>query len=292
MWLIIGAGYIGERVADYAHLAGQEVVCVTSNPDSAERLNLAKPYQSFAADVGVSESLQALKSTLPKLPQRILHCASSGRGGAAAYERVFLLGSQNLHKAFPEADLAFTSSSSVYPQTDGSWVDETSDASPTTQTSQILRQTEDFLLPKGGLIARLSGIYGPHRSHPLKQFLSQTAVIEGNNFTGKYLNQIHREDAARALVHLMKLKATGIYNVSDSTPLTQLEFFQYLAKKFELPLPETSEIITQRKRAWTHKKVSNAKLLATGFTCQFTSFFDALENDPALLPSILAQISS
>jgi shikimate kinase/nucleoside-diphosphate-sugar epimerase len=292
MFLIIGCGYVGERLADMLHAAQHEVVGVTHSADSAARLTAAKPYPVYTCDVSDGESVSALTTRLSVNPSVIVHCASSNRGGAEMYRKVYLDGCRNLQRTFPGAHLVFTSSSSVYPQTDGSWVNEESEAIPDRETSRILREAEELVLANGGCVARLAGIYGPARSFVLKNFLEGTASIEGNDGEGRYLNQIHREDAASALMQLSVLKEKGIYNIVDDQPMTQRECFVHLAEKFARPMPPISEPKTERKRAWTHKRISNAKLHGTGWSPLYESYFAALERDTELVPSIMAQVTT
>ena len=289
-FLIIGCGYIGERLADLLHAAGHRVTGVTASEASAVSLSALKPYPVLQADVSDEASLRALATSCGEGPDVIIHCASSSRGGAEMYRRVYLEGCALLAAVFPNARLLFTSSTSVYPQTDGSIVTEESDATPDRETSRLLRQTEDFVLARQGCVARLAGIYGPGRWFLLKNFLEGSATIEGNHGQGRCLNQIHREDAASALFHLATHGNVGVFNVSDSAPLTQRACFEKLCVCFPRQLPPETEPNTGRKRAWTHKAVSNAKLLATGWKPLYPSCLDALAQDLALLPSILAQI--
>jgi nucleoside-diphosphate-sugar epimerase len=122
----------------------------------------------------------------------------------------------------------------------------------------------------------LAGIYGPGRSVILRKFLSGEAVIEEDG--RRYLNQIHRDDAARAILHLATAGIGGeIFNVCDSMPLTQLECYELLAKKFNHPLPPSGPRDLDRKRGWTHKSVSNAKLIASSWRPEFACFTDAVE---------------
>ncbi|RBP47565.1 shikimate kinase [Roseimicrobium gellanilyticum] len=289
-YLVIGCGYIGERVADLLHEAGHDVAGVTHSPESAQRLAAAKPYPVHAFDVSQAAEVQALSEKFGGSPAWVIHCASSSRGGAETYRQVHLAGCNNLRASFPAAKILFTSSTSVYPQTDGSVVTEESDATPDRETSQILRATEELVLAGGGSVARLAGIYGPSRSFVLKSYLEGTATIEGNDGNGRYLNQIHREDAARALVHLTTTAPLGIYNVTDDTPVTQRECYTALSWRFEKLMPPVTEPNTQRKRAWTHKRVSNAKLRSTGFTLSYPSYEEAIAQDPDLVRSIMVQL--
>jgi len=271
--LIAGHGYLGQEIARQARIDNWEVTALTkSGSEDALACNL-----SSAAEV------EALANSLPKGSDTnltIVHCASSGRGGAEAYRAVFLDGTRHLLAAFPSAHLIFVSSSSVYGQTDGSTVDESSPTEPARETSALLLEAEQLVLATGGTVTRLAGIYGPERSVILKKFLNQTARLEEDG--RRILNQIHRNDAAAAILHLARdQNARGeIYNVADSSPLSQLECYQKLSKHFSLPLPESGPRPQNSKRAWTHKIVSNRKLLATGWVPKLPSFLDAVPTLP------------
>ena len=98
--------------------------------------------------------------------------------------------------SFPGVPLLLVSSSSVYAQTDGGVVTEESPTQPDRETGKLLLQAEQQVLVAGGIVARLAGIYGPGRSVILKRFLNGEAVIEDDG--RRFLNQIHRDDAAAA----------------------------------------------------------------------------------------------
>jgi hypothetical protein len=91
-------------------------------------------------------------------------------------------------------------------------------------------------------------------------------------------------------VHLITTQAREIFNVVDDTPMTQRECFTELARRFHKPVPPLSEPNTGRKRAWTSKCLSNAKLRAHGWAPRYGSYFTALDEDAELVPSILAQV--
>jgi len=195
---------------------------------------------------------------------------------------VYFDGLRNVLHVLQPKTVVFTSSTSVYAQSDGSWVTEQSPAEPQRETSKILREAEEMVLAQNGLVARLAGIYGPGRSVLLQKFFESRAVIEGDG--SRVINQIHRDDAASALCFLVRQSAPGgIYNVCDDTPMTQSEVYRWLAKYFAKPLPSTGPIDPNRKRGWTSKRVSNAKLRALGWQPTFPSFCDAVKNDSDLL---------
>jgi nucleoside-diphosphate-sugar epimerase len=254
--LLVGNGYLGQAITREFRAAGWAVVPVSLSGDP----------DSTACDVG---DLAAVR----KLPAAdfIVHCAASGRGGAEAYRHVYVDGCRNLTHSFPGVPLLFTSSTSVYAQTDGSLVTEESPAIPDRETGALLLEAEQITLAAAGIVTRLSGIYGPGRSMILKKFLAGESVIEEDG--RRFINQIHRDDAARAVLHLARHGCRGeIYNLSDSTPLSQLTCFQALGEIFSRPLPTSGPRDLDRKRGWTHKQVSNAKVCASGWQPDFPVF--------------------
>lgn len=260
--LVVGAGYLGEEVLRVFRAAGWEAVGAS----------LGGGESLLACDVGDAASVA-------KLPEAdaVVHCAASGRGGAEAYRRVYLDGCRNLARRFPEARLVFTSSSSVYGQADGELVTEESEAEPDRETGKILLEAESVVLDAGGAVTRLAGIYGPGRSVLLRKFLGGEAVIEEDG--RRFINQIHRDDAALAIFHLVNLQpfpAGEVFNAADSVTMSQLEVYQGLARIFGKDLPPSGERDLNRKRGWSHKRVSNAKLLATGWEPLYPCFLDAV----------------
>lgn len=286
--LVIGCGYVGERTADLLHEAGHQVTGVTHSPESAARLATTKAWPVRACDISSAAQVHVLAANTGTVDV-ILHCASSGKGGAESYQAVYVNGLRHLLATYPDARPLFTSSTSVYPQTDGSTVDETCPAEPPRETGRLLRAAEQIALDAGGTVARLAGIYGPGRSFVLKNLLEGKSGIETavGAPDGRIVNQIHREDAARALAHLATQSLPGIYNVVDDAPTVQRACLEHLAFLFSLPRPGDKAPDPARKRGWTHKAVSNARLRATGWAPLFPDYFSALRDDADLATSIL-----
>jgi nucleoside-diphosphate-sugar epimerase len=260
--LVIGAGYLGERILQVFRENGWDV-CGASLSGGAGLL---------ACDVGDPKSVGKLPDA-----EAVVHCASSGRGGEEAYRKVYFDGCRNLVARFPEARLLFTSSSSVYAQTGGETVTEESETLPERATGKILLEAERVVLDQGGVVARLAGIYGPGRSVLLRKFLEGDAVIEEDG--KRFINQIHRDDAAKAVFHLLTMDGfpgAELFNVCDSESLSQLEVYQGMARIFGKDLPPYGARDLNRKRGWTHKRVSSKKLRATGWEPEFPSFLDAV----------------
>lgn len=291
--LVAGCGFVGERVADQLHAAGHEVTGLTHSSESAARLAAFKPWRVESCDISNRDSVAALASRLgAPCIDAFIHCASSNRGGAEMYQAVYVDGMRHLTSAFPAALALHTSSTSVYPQINGETVDETSAAEPDRDTGRLLRDAENITLAANGAVARLAGIYGPGRSFVLKNLLEGKSVIEGNNGQGRMLNQIHVDDAAAALVHIVTRRMGGIFNVVDDAQMTQRQCLERLCMTFGVKLPPESEPDPDRKRGWSHKRVSNTKLHSTGWKPRYPGYFDALRDDPDLVPSILNLVHS
>ena len=278
--VIAGCGFVGLAVARVFHSIGWDVLGLTHSAESAEALK-GEAFPVAPCDISNAEAVGAIAAQPGKNADAVIHCASSGRGGADAYRSVYLEGARNLLDAFAPARLVFTSSTSVYAQADGAVVNEDSAAEPPRETGSILREAEELVLARGGTVARLAGIYGPGRSVLLRKFFSGEAVIEGDG--SRIVNQLHRDDIASALRMLIEKSAAEIFNVSDNAPMPQREIYAWLAHRFARPVPPLGPIDPNRKRGWTSKRVSNAKLRALGWTAMFPNFFDAVERQPELV---------
>src|SRR6476661_3709067 len=231
--LIAGCGYVGQATADLFHSAGWDVEGWVHSKESAVRLS-AKPYSTCVLDVSQRGDVAKRAGAF----DAVIHCASSRGGDAEAYREIYLNGARHLLETFPKAKILFTSSTSVYAQRDGSRVTEESETKPLRETSRILLEVERLILEKGGIIARLAGIYGPLRSALLSKFLNGTATVDPNN--DRFVNQVHRDDIAAALLLLLNREAVTsgqIYNVADDQPLLQSECYGWLAQRLNRSLP-------------------------------------------------------
>ncbi|RFC44738.1 MAG: NUDIX family [Verrucomicrobia bacterium] len=286
--LVAGCGFVGLATARLLQAAGWRVTGCTHSADSAAAL-AGESFPVVACDISSEASVGEVLGGHHGV-DLVLHCASSGKGGADAYRSVYFRGAQVLGGLLAPRYLLFTSSTSVYAQVSGEWVTELSPAEPPRETGKILRETEEWVLAQGGAVARLAGIYGPGRSVLLRKYFSGEAVIEGDG--RRWINQIHRDDAASGLLHLAQLGLPGVFNLGDSSPAEQRSLYEWLAVKFGLALPPEGPVNTERKRGWTHKQVSNKRLRELGWEPRYSSFFSAVESDAELVPLAQAQAAS
>jgi nucleoside-diphosphate-sugar epimerase len=268
--LVIGCGYLGAELLRELMRTGWKATGITLSESSASTLR-REGLEVVAADLRASD-LRVLTENNPSV---MIHCASSGKGGAAGYREIFFETTRRLINETSFEHLIFTSSTSVYAQTDGSMVTETAPAEPERETGRILRETEELVLARDGTVLRLGGLYGTGRCVPLQRLLSGEAVIEGNG--ERMINSIHRDDAVSALCLAAAHRWQGIFNVVDDVPVTQLEWFQWVCGRLERSLPSFAPRDLNRKRAWTSKRISNAKLRSRGWTPQYPSFREGVE---------------
>ncbi len=277
--LIAGCGYVGTAVADLFHETGWEVEGWTRSAKSAALL-ARRGYSANVVDLADERQVAARSGSF----DAVIHCASTRGGEADLYRRVYLEGARHLLEHIAAARLLFTSSTSVYAQRNGEWVTEESAAAPEHESGKILVETEQLVRGRGGTVARLAGIYGPGRSAMLNRLLKGEAVADPGNH--RFINQVHRDDAATALFALLSREGTGnqVYNVVDDSPVEQSECYRWLAQRLQRPLPPTGSAAASRKRGTSNKRVRNAKLRALGWTPKYPSFVEGMEQ--SVLPQL------
>ena len=258
--LIVGCGYVGLPLGAELVRQGHEVFGLRRS--AADELKTAGIIP-LTADVTKLEELKKL----PRDFDWVVNCVAAG-GDAENYRQVYFEGTKNLIDWLtpdPPQKFIYTSSTSVYAQNDGSLVMETSATEPLAETSKILVETERLLLAavseRGfpAVILRAAGIYGPERGHWFKQFLKGHAKIEGDG--ARFLNMIHRDDLVGVIIAALKNGHAGeIYNAVDNEPVTQLDFFKWLAATLKKDLPPNEPENLNRRRGVTNKRVSNQKL--------------------------------
>jgi nucleoside-diphosphate-sugar epimerase len=278
--VIIGCGFLGEAAAALFSSRGRRVLGLVRSSSSRAALASA-PFETVLCDVTDASSVDSLAGRLRHVPLAI-HAVSAGGGGAEEYAALYRDGLARVVESWNPGRVIFVSSTSVYGQDDGSWVSEESPVMPVRETARILLEAEAIALGAGGSVARLTGIYGPGRSYLLRSFLLDEAVLE--NGGGRWINQIHRDDGAAALVRLGDPEVPpGVYNVTDDTPATQREVYGWIAGYLGKPLPPVGPPGLSMRRGVTSKRISNAAMRGFGWVPAYPSYRDAL---PLLMADI------
>ena len=274
--LVVGCGYLGRELARRFHSANWNVTAWTSSAASAEREN-SPDFRVSPVDIRDLEWVRRIGERDGPYDW-VVNCVSSGGGDAERYRDIYLNGTANLLRALIFGRILYTSSTSVYGQLDGSAVSEDTPTQTSTATGQILRDTEDLILARGGIVTRLAGIYGPGRGALLRRFQNGESTLDDDG--SRWLNTIHRDDAASAIQLLIEKNAPAdIYNVADNGDISQLAAFQFLAEKLQRPLPPSAPPNPARKRGVSNKQVLNQKLRALGWQPQYPTFLNGLKDE-------------
>jgi nucleoside-diphosphate-sugar epimerase len=274
--LIAGCGYVGSALGARLVADGHAVAGIRRPGSDAAPLRRVG-ILPLAADLGRPESL----ALLPADWDWVVHCAAPSIAGEEAYRVVYLDGARNLVdwlRPRPPRAFVFISSTSVYGQTDGSAVDETSPAEPDAATGRVLREAEAFLVAAaaGGfpaMVLRAAGIYGPGRNR-LEALVRGDVKLSGTG--SRWVNLIHRDDLGGAIVAALERGRPGaIYNVADASAATEGEYYGWLAQELGVPLPPRvgPGEITGRGRRATHKRVVAGRLRQeTGWAPAYPDF--------------------
>lgn len=264
--LITGTGYLGQRVAIRAHDAGQRVSALTRSAEKASSLS----------DRGIAPIVGDLldPATLAALPAADVLLIALTHDPASGVSRRSLLvdGVVNLVRELRTrvGHVIYISSTSVYGQSDGSWVDETSPTEPTFEGGHLTLEAERTLVetcraPGSACrltILRLAGIYGPGRLIARVDQLRAGLPVSGS--ADAWLNLIHVDDAAVVVGEVAKGSAKSpLLLVSDDRPVTRGEFYGAIAREIGAPLPTFAPDSTEgRRTSGLNKRCRNARLHA------------------------------
>lgn len=261
-FLIFGYGYLGRRVADAWLSRGDSVSAVTRRTANAQILNTAG-ITPVIADVCDADSLQNLPTA-----DVVLQAVGFDRQSGRTQHEVSVDGMRNVLSAVRDRCRCFIqiSSTSVYGQTEGEWVDEQSPTEPTQQGGQANLIAESLVhqqFPAGGGVRahtlRLAGIYGPGR------LLSRIESLQaGTSLIGRgdaWLNLIHVDDAVTAVLACAERGTAAVYNVVDDRPVLRQDYFGNLARLVSAPPPTFDDSQPGRRGSGgLNKRCSNHKL--------------------------------
>jgi nucleoside-diphosphate-sugar epimerase len=197
---------------------GVSVLALTRNPETAAQ-HEAQGIQTVVADLAGNEWHKRVVGRF----DFGVNCVSSGGGGIDGYRRSYVDGMGSIAawaaKGARVGTFVYTSSTSVYAQTNGARVGEGDVVGGGGERAELLLQAESIIRRQHGgfgrwFILRLAGLYGPERPVLVEQVRSGRVNGEGS----RHLNLIHRDDAASAVWALLTARpevANQIYNAAD-----------------------------------------------------------------------------
>jgi nucleoside-diphosphate-sugar epimerase len=267
--LIAGAGYVGAALAVELIARGYEVFVL-------RRSDAPPPpgARALRADLTAPGALDALPEA-----ELVVYTAAADERSDAAYRRAYVDGVARLIEALaraaaPPLRLLFTSSTAVYGQHGGEWVDEASETEPADFAGRRLLEGEALVrgAPFPGTVLRLGGIYGPGRASLVERARSGAAGGPA------YTNRIHRDDAAGALAHLGQLPAAAdCYVGVDCEPATEADVLAGLARRLGVATAAPGGEARAPRRARGSKRCSNARLLASGYRFRYPTWREGYE---------------
>lgn len=260
--VIAGCGYVGSRLAVDLVEKGHEVWGLKRRPRG-----LPVGVRPLAVDLGdVSE----LVARLPVDLDAVVFAAGSDRFDEAAYRAVYVDGTHHLVAAMAAQEsaaprLVWTSSTSVYGDVGGGWVDEMTEPQPASWSGRVLLEAEEVARSAPGptIVVRLGGLYGPGRELYLEALRNGRATCVDD--PPQWVNLIHGDDAAGALAHVLELDHPDpLYLAVDDRPTSRCELLRWLAAEIGVPPPQQVSAADGPRRRGS-KRCSNRRLRATGW---------------------------
>lgn len=225
-----------------------------------------------AADLGDAASLAAVPADV----EALVYAAAADRRDDDAYRRAYVDGLRHVLARLRDAGaplrrLVYVSSTAVYAQDDGGWVDETSPTEPTHFTGRRLREGEQLALAAGvsGTVLRLAGIYGPGRTRLVDEVRAGTAVVAAD--APMWTNRIHRDDCAGAIAHLLALPSPApLWLGVDHEPAERGVVLDWLADRLGVARPQ--RVTDAARGRGGNKRCDGGRLRASGYTFQYPTF--------------------
>ena len=260
--LIIGCGDLGRRLADALSDSHIATTGVRRHPPPSSG---ALQYRALDAT-----DEQAMTELVAEGFEYIVLTLTPAARSEAGYRLGYVQPCQTLVRALATANqrprrVLFVSSTAVYGENAGGWVDETTAPDPTRYNGEQVLAAENVLRHAGLPLSvlRLSGIYGPGRSRLIDNVREGRAAPKPS-----WTNRIHADDAAGFMAHLL-LSANvpqPLYLVSDSEPASYAEVVTYLAECLGMSLPGAVPADGMNKR------IDNRRLCASGYQLRYRDY--------------------
>jgi nucleoside-diphosphate-sugar epimerase len=270
--LIAGCGDVGTALGLALAADGDEVVGLRRRPEA-----LPREIRALRADLTTGHGLDAAA----RGAELVVYAAAADASSDDAYRSAYVDGLRNLLAALravraPIRRVLFTSSTAVYAQRDGSWVDETSPTEPEGFSGRRTLEAESLLLGSGfpATVLRLGGIYGPGRTRLIDEVRSGRATCVAGESV--YTNRIHVVDCAGAARHLLRLPAAdGVWLGVDREPTERAVVLDWLADRLGVARPRRVAAAegASRERGGS-KRCRSAKLAGSGYSYFYPTFRD------------------
>lgn len=228
---IAGCGHIGKLLAQQLQ---KKQIAVTGFVSSDSSLTECKTRNISCKVKDLDKPLENIELA----GQRVIYLAPPPRTGKTDTRIANFL--HAIKKQAPEK-FVLISTTGVYGDCKGDWVDESTPLNPTAERAlrraDAEQQVQQFCQRHGIplVILRVPGIYGPGKI-PLARIKSGQPIV--NKQDSPFTNRIHADDLVNICeIALLNSDITGIYNVSDGHPGTMYDYFVGIASVMNLPAP-------------------------------------------------------
>jgi len=262
--LIVGCGAIGSELGRVLSAQGYEVAGLKRKPPTSALNGI----RYIAADISSAADLAVLDTDFT---HAFFIVSPTGRT-EQSYRAVYETGLNNLLDKLPKTQWLMVSSTSVYGQTQGEWVDEVSSAEPMNITSRLISQAEQRLMAanSANIVVRFSGIYGSGREYLIRQALQIPAIQQTPPY---FTNRIHQQDCVGVLAFLLERSIGGAvldqcYIASDDDPAPSWEVMAWLSAQLSCPPPT----IKDSTDTGMNKRCCNARLKALGYRFEYSDY--------------------
>ena len=271
--LIAGCGDVGSALGLKLVAAGHRVWGLRRQVEQ-----LPAALEPIAADLARPETLR----NLPKDLAHVVYTAAAAGRDDQAYRAAYVDGPRHLIAALERGThtlerFVFTSSTGVYGQRDGAWVDESSATNPLGFTGQRLLEGEALVqaAPWTPIVVRLAGIYGPGRTRLIRRAQAGDPI---RRQPPVFSNRIHRDDCAGALAHLLTVDApASCYVGVDHEPAPLADVVDWICQRQGWPLPPDASATDESGAAGRrggNKRCRNQRLVDAGYTFRYPTYRD------------------
>jgi nucleoside-diphosphate-sugar epimerase len=271
--LIAGCGDVGTRLGLALAADGDEVRGLRRNPAA-----LPPALHGVRGDLTTGDGLRAAADGV----QILVYAAAADGFTDEAYRSAYVDGLARVLDALaavhaPLERVLFTSSTAVYGQSDGSWVDEDSPTEPQGFSGRRLLEAERLLLACGrpAAVLRLAGIYGPGRTRLIEEVRGGAATVPADG-APLWTNRVHADDCAGALRHLLRStpdEMAGVWVGVDDEPCDRAVVLDWLADRLGVARPRRVAAGDAAVRTRPgNKRCSNARLKRAGYVFRFPTF--------------------
>ena len=297
--LIVGCGYVGERIAGLWQRQGDTVFAITRSESRAIEL-FEKGFRPIvwdwlAGDQPLpNDTLRAIRENVPLDLATILIAVSHAAQQNLAPQETHVRGLEHLVKFIRETGFnteltrwIYLSTTGVFgPSPPGGWVDERSSVSPERPSAIAALNGEQWIAgnlnANQRVVLRPVGIYGPGRV-PRWQVIRDRVPLQVD--PESYLNLIHVDDLAAVIEAVSGAPLQHqLYCVSDGVPVRRRKYYETISELGNWPAPlfdtlNTTTSVSPNSRREANRRVSNQRLQSElAVSLQYPSYREGLKS--------------